>query len=483
MKQYNTLAVIGDSLSSAVVRSRFSAVGWHICSNAKDMVAGEGSVRVNDDGTAQWRAPEDGAYGEAVKITAGINWLESYTANMGAGVYITQGHIDSESNPAEYPMTIVQNEDVGYDNIAYVSWCSVLTGGTFEVVGSHGISGSTTELLLERVTDVYKKKSCGMDLVDGYPNIIIMLIGTNDILHIANEVEPNYDLDYSKDNLSKIVAQLVQSGAAVILCTVSLGTPTAEQFSLLQEYNDHIRNICTKYTDVYLADIFNYIRDGLYDDGRALSGTFADNAHFSSAGSFIAAKCIQDTLDEFVIHRHLARYRFAGAEANRVPNGALLGTAGVVTGALATGVAAADVTASATVAVVCSKENVVGQTPWQVFTITDAVAGDTIVLDFPLAEVPADGDHADCEIQLVSGTGVIGTDLQVVLTDGDAQTEIWHSGWATAPYHAISTSSFNGVLRTPAIDVPTFATEASVRLVLTLDDNANTVIKVRNIGL
>ena len=172
-----------------------------------------------------------------------------------------------------------------------------------ELIGK-GVSGDKVSNLLER----YKK-----DVLSLNPDIVFIYIGINDVWH-KYSFGTGTDIIFYENGLRKIIADLKNKGAKVILCTPTVIGENKGEFTLVNEfkdietmeimngdldaYSDVIRKLASELnTDLLdLREIFmNYISEN--NPNNESSGiTTYDGVHLNDLGN----KLIADEMLRFI---------------------------------------------------------------------------------------------------------------------------------------------------------------------------------------
>ena len=172
-----------------------------------------------------------------------------------------------------------------------------------ELIGK-GVSGNKVSNLLER----YKK-----DVLSLNPDIVFIYIGINDVWH-KYSFGTGTDIIFYENGLRKIIADLKNKGAKVILCTPTVIGENKGEFTLVNEfkdietmeimngdldaYSDVIRKLSSELnTDLLdLREIFmNYISEN--NPNNQSSGiTTYDGVHLNDLGN----KLIADEMLRFI---------------------------------------------------------------------------------------------------------------------------------------------------------------------------------------
>ena len=172
-----------------------------------------------------------------------------------------------------------------------------------ELIGK-GVSGDKVSNLLER----YKK-----DVLSLNPDIVFIYIGINDVWH-KYSFGTGTDIIFYENGLRKIIADLKNKGARVILCTPTVIGENKGEFTLVNEfkdietmeimngdldaYSDVIRKLSSELnTDLLdLREIFmNYISEN--NPNNESSGiTTYDGVHLNDLGN----KLIADEMLRFI---------------------------------------------------------------------------------------------------------------------------------------------------------------------------------------
>ena len=132
-----------------------------------------------------------------------------------AGVYdkeIAQPSGDTFVYPISTGFITLLNENVGDD---------------VELIGK-GVSGDKVSNLLER----YKK-----DVLNLNPDIVFIYIGINDVWH-KYSMGTGTDILFYENGLRKIIGDLKNQGARVILCTPTVIGENKGEFTLVNEFKD-----------------------------------------------------------------------------------------------------------------------------------------------------------------------------------------------------------------------------------------------------
>ena len=172
-----------------------------------------------------------------------------------------------------------------------------------ELIGK-GVSGNKVSNLLER----YKK-----DVLSLNPDIVFIYIGINDVWH-KYSFGTGTDIIFYENGLRKIITDLKNKGARVILCTLTVIGENKGEFTLVNEfkdietmeimngdldaYSDVIRKLASELnTDLLdLREIFmNYISEN--NPNNESSGiTTYDGVHLNDLGN----KLIADEMLRFI---------------------------------------------------------------------------------------------------------------------------------------------------------------------------------------
>ena len=208
-----------------------------------------------------------------------------------AGVYdkeIAQPYGDTFVYPIATGFITLLNENVGED---------------VELIGK-GVSGDKVSNLLER----YKK-----DVLSLNPDIVFIYIGINDVWH-KYDFGTGTDIIFYENGLKKIIGDLKNQGARVVLCTPTVIGENRGAFTLvnkfkdietmeimngdLDAYSDVIRKLSSELnTDLLdLREIFiNYISQN--NPNNEPSGiTTYDGVHLNDLGN----KLIADEMIKFI---------------------------------------------------------------------------------------------------------------------------------------------------------------------------------------
>lgn len=395
-----SIAYIGDSLTMGLCAHYFFNTNPMMRSNARELGAGvmptdidglqvyDGSMTVYDDGTATWTAPGD-APGPRTKVNHGSDrqlvYLESDSPNMGMGVYFTQDMIAGGTEEGNVLNFYVAQDTFSYDSGSYDAWAQALSGWRFDVSGSYGISGDTAEGVLARLGDVFAVNSLGQPITRR-PGIVVVNIGINGCDDL--------------DTLDAIKDYIVARGAKVIFCTLAQETPDAPQLAFIESVNTRLASLVDD--DTAVADFFDVTMSG----GSAIAGRMND-VHYTPAGAqVVGAELVRVFNEMFGTLVGRSSFQSPSEPRNLWPSGMMVGTDGVLTGA--TGVSGVDAEYSGDGTCVASKEDVTGENPWQVFTITGASLGDTLTLggnSVPIAVAIGRSVQAELETE-VSGDGI-----------------------------------------------------------------------------
>ena len=172
-----------------------------------------------------------------------------------------------------------------------------------ELIGK-GVSGNKVSNLLER----YKK-----DVLSLNPDIVFIYIGINDVWH-KYSFGTGTDIIFYENGLRKIIADLKNKGARVILCTPTVIGENKGEFTLVNEfkdietmeimngdldaYSDVIRKLSSELnTDLLdLREIFmNYISEN-NPNNESFGITTYDGVHLNDLGN----KLIADEMLKFL---------------------------------------------------------------------------------------------------------------------------------------------------------------------------------------
>ena len=172
-----------------------------------------------------------------------------------------------------------------------------------ELIGK-GVSGNKVSNLLER----YKK-----DVLNLNPDIVFIYIGINDVWH-KYSFGTGTDIIFYENGLRKIIADLKNKGARVILCTPTVIGENKGEFTLVNEfkdietmeimngdldaYSDVIRKLSSELnTDLLdLREIFmNYISEN-NPNNESFGITTYDGVHLNDLGN----KLIADEMLKFL---------------------------------------------------------------------------------------------------------------------------------------------------------------------------------------
>ena len=172
-----------------------------------------------------------------------------------------------------------------------------------ELIGK-GVSGNKVSNLLER----YKK-----DVLSLNPDIVFIYIGINDVWH-KYSFGTGTDIIFYENGLRKIIADIKNKGAKVILCTPTVIGENKGEFTLVNEfkdietmeimngdldaYSDVIRKLSSELnTDLLdLREIFmNYISEN-NPNNESFGITTYDGVHLNDLGN----KLIADEMLRFI---------------------------------------------------------------------------------------------------------------------------------------------------------------------------------------
>ena len=172
-----------------------------------------------------------------------------------------------------------------------------------ELIGK-GVSGNKVSNLLER----YKK-----DVLSLNPDIVFIYIGINDVWH-KYSFGTGTDIIFYENGLRKIIADIKDKGARVILCTPTVIGENKGEFTLVNEfkdietmeimngdldaYSDVIRKLSSELnTDLLdLREIFmNYISEN-NPNNESFGITTYDGVHLNDLGN----KLIADEMLRFI---------------------------------------------------------------------------------------------------------------------------------------------------------------------------------------
>ena len=172
-----------------------------------------------------------------------------------------------------------------------------------ELIGK-GVSGNKVSNLLER----YKK-----DVLSLNPDIVFIYIGINDVWH-KYSFGTGTDIIFYENGLRKIIADIKNKGARVILCTPTVIGENKGEFTLVNEfkdietmeimngdldaYSDVIRKLSSELnTDLLdLREIFmNYISEN-NPNNESFGITTYDGVHLNDLGN----KLIADEMLRFI---------------------------------------------------------------------------------------------------------------------------------------------------------------------------------------
>ena len=148
----------------------------------------------------------------------------------GVGVSISSGLGDSITAAAIYDKEVA--EPWG-DTFVYPKATGFITllkenvGDNVELIGK-GVSGDKVSNLLER----YKK-----DVLSLNPDIVFIYIGINDVWH-KYDFGTGTDIIFYENGLKKIIGDLKNQGARVILCTPTVIGENKGEFTLVNKFKD-----------------------------------------------------------------------------------------------------------------------------------------------------------------------------------------------------------------------------------------------------
>lgn len=469
-----TIAYIGDSNTEAALYSRFGLMGYYMRSNAAGMIEGTGTLTIYEN-TVSWTAPGD-TEGAALPGDGGILRLESGSADRWASTIMPQSIFSEVGSPEGTPveLDVIRMDYVGGGIRAPFAWGQILSGQKCEVTQWGGISGHRTAETLERMACLWLHDTYGTPIARG-PDIVGCLISINDVDRVIDET---FTLQEVLDRHTAIKNYTLAQGSRFLVATITAEAPTADQWTVMQAINDHIRAMAGPLVEV--ADIAAVLVDPEGVNGACLPHLM-DGLHFHADGAKLAgeviAQCILSMTDG---RRGRSAFRKNGplAARNVVTNGELAGTAGSKSGL--TGDVALDTVFVGTGNCVGSKQSVPGENDWQVFNTTAATAGDTITMTTSAAYAPGEEISGQCEFD-ATGDGIKNITINAVFSDGDAEIErVYSTAPNMDPLEAIGTGK--GVLQIPAINVPPWCTEGTFEIVIVLA-GGNSEVKVRDSGI
>lgn len=457
--------------------------GTSFRSNATALTAGDGTLLIYDDLTATWAAPGDAA-GPRTALRNGWVWFESDSANMGIAYYVDTGIAEAIGTPEGYEVTVTVELSViaGYADNSPATWSQILSGQRLKETANHGMTGETAAGLLRRIDQVYNCDSFGVELPAAErPDHAMVMIGTNDITAIAAG-GAGYTIADVKTAITAMADYARGIGKTITFATLPSETWGVGEFALAQELYRHYYDLAENNAHVTEADVFLAVRDGNQSDGRAISGAMI-GVHYANRGAYYAGKAMASVIIALAGSVGRSLFRFAGDDSNLVTNGAMLNTAGVLTGTLATGDVAVDTACSNTLLAVFSKEAVAQETPWQVATVADSANNDTIVMTFNLSQVPNPSAMSELEYQVTSGgTFIKGIDAVLHYSDGATNDVYIHACGITAQAVTLPEAAFSGVLHVPDFAVPAWATTATLEVTTKFAADAVAVLKYRAAG-
>lgn len=474
----HAIAYIGDSTTSPAYQARWGAVGGFARSNDLGLSAGDGTLTLYSDGTATWAAPGDTA-GAAVPVGDGLVWLESNSDDMGCCFNITQEMIDALATPEGYDVTVTIEASAytGYGSEAPATFGQILSGYKLNVSQYGGIAGETTENLVSRLPSILTRDNFGRPL-SGLPRIAVVLIGINDVAGIVAG-DPGCSVVATNARITVIKDYIASRGVIAVFCTLAGETNTAPEWAVMEQINTHITGMANG-SSVRAVDYASVIVDPMGSNGAALPGTM-DGAHYTALGANIAGELLAaEILDITGGSAGDSDFRSGGRANLYVVNGNLA-TGGADTGQGGAGVISGDYGFSTVFETAgdCAGSRVAdpGQFHRQVFDFTNAVAGDAFTCLIAMTGI-SPGDSVYSALQYsITGDGCASFTYGVRFSDGDANIEIW---FAASPA-TINPGSQSGVLETPEVIVPSWATEIGIALLVTMLDG-DTVVEVYNVG-
>jgi lysophospholipase L1-like esterase len=199
---------------------------------------------------------------------------------------------------------VAYNDELIYpDYTGFITLLNENVGDDVELIGK-GVSGDKVSNLLER----YKK-----DVLSLNPDIVFIYIGINDVWH-KYDFGTGTDIIFYENGLKKIIGDLKNQGARVILCTPTVIGENKGQFTLvnkfkdietmkimngdLDAYSDVIRKLSSELnTDLLdLREIFmNYISKN-NPNNEPFGITTYDGVHLNDLGN----KLIADEMIKFI---------------------------------------------------------------------------------------------------------------------------------------------------------------------------------------
>ena len=159
-------------------------------------------------------------------------------------------------------------------------WANALLNGRMRFLANLGVGGDTTTEILARIDDVF----------DLSPHIVWMQSGTNDVIQ---------DVAFSTiiANLEEMIARIASRN---ILCVLKTITPfggagayyTAARNAVLQNVNQWIRRVASKYKGVVIVDAYKAIINPTDANGYGTSGLYqsADTVHYNAKGALAIAR-------------------------------------------------------------------------------------------------------------------------------------------------------------------------------------------------
>ena len=455
------IAFIGDSTTEWGFIPRFAADGFAGITSDAENVAGDGVLTVYDDSTIQWAAAGDTAGPRTAPEYDRKQWLESGTAGKGLCIIFPStfsGIGTPEGTPIE--ITMLANDGMGGRDQAPYVFGQILSGQRFVMAGNHGLAGQRAEHILLRIADAWEKDTFGRPLAVK-PTHIVILAGINDVAYISGGGAP-YSVNKVKDWLNDIRDAILAQGITPIFGNLVDEDTSPEIVALIDELNLHIAGMGVPVADYHTAC------NGI---AGAMSGS-----HFTTLGAKLAGAKLAELLVS-IAGQGTSRFALGSGVSNLIENGELAGTAGVLTGM--TGVVAVDSTFTGSGTCVASKVSVPGGNDKQVFTITGAVAGDTIEMAFTPTWAVGQRIFGAADVE-VTGAGAKNIDCYVSFTDeDDTRTEYCH---ALAEVSAHDMGAVSGILQTPAFVVPSYYADGNfiARVVLSA---GSSVVTFQNLGV
>ena len=460
------ITFIGDSNTEYGYYARWNAGFPASRSNATGLSAGEGTLTIYSDSTATWTAPGDTA-GPVTDVGGGFIFLQSGSANKGMCFNITAAAVAAYGSPegTPLPFTVEASSVIGRTDVCPCVWSQIYSGQKLVGMANLGMSGDTIEGVEMRVAQVGEVNSLGQT-VPRRRGIYCITIGIN---NVTGSLTPE-EITALCVKLTNIKNILRSRGDAVIFGNLAHGNPSAGELAEMQALNAHIATF-TADPLVAVADI-DAVCTG---DTDKMNGVHYKAPGAAAAGMLVAAKILAFSGGT----RGVSDFRRGGRSDNLVTNGALDGTAGVLTGM--TGEAAVDSTYTKSGSGTClaSKQAVAGQHDWQVYTVTNASAGDTIEMVLPMTAVPGTTIYGQAYFD-VTGAGIQHPDAIIEFNNAsDTVQELIHACAADSPQGDIG--PYSGILGVPRMSVP--AWEDHSRMLVSIKLMAgNSVVKVRDIG-